>query len=311
LFPGEWGGRVLQFIHQCRKPLITTFHKLPARPDSQPRRIVQSLADHSHAIVVSTKIAARQLSSVYGVNGARVHVIPRGVPVVPFERNPRLKAHLGLAGRKIICSFGLLDRRKGLEAMIEAMPTIVAACPDALYLILGVTDPLVLREEGEAYRESLVALAGKLGVSGNVRFLNKHLALESLIEHLRACDLCATPSIDKEQVSSSTLANALAAVGAVVSTPSAYAEEVLANGRGLLVPFGDHNALAEAAIRFLTDIPFREATRRKAFEYSRQISWPTVGRQHLQLYSQLVPKLRRAPSELFAMAPSAVINSCG
>jgi glycosyltransferase involved in cell wall biosynthesis len=248
---------------------------------------------------------------VYGVNGSRVHIIPHGVPVVPLERNTRLKAHLGLAGRQVICSFGLLNRAKGLEAVIEAMPKIVAACPRAFYLILGVTDPETLAEEGEAYRESLAALAARLGVADHVRFINRYFERGELMEHLRACDLCVTPYTEKDRVSSGTLALALAGVGAVVSAPYLYAHEVLDHGRGLLAPFDDSGALADASLRFLTDPGFQEATRRTAFEWARQCSWPNVAKQYLELYSQLVPKLRRTPSDLFAMSPEAAINGHG
>jgi glycosyltransferase involved in cell wall biosynthesis len=253
-------------------------------PDRLPQQLIQMVAARSQSVVVMTGVAAKLIDKVYGVSGSKVHVIPHGVPDIPLDWEGNSKTRLGLSEQQVICSFGLINRGKGLEHMIRAMPRIVAACPTAVYLIVGATHPQVKRQEGEVYRESLVAMAEMLGVGAHVQFVNSFLSLAGLAQYLQACDVFVTPYPGKDQIASGTLAYGLSAGCATISTPYLYAEEVLAEGRGQLVPFADCDALADATVRYLKDPDFSAETRFKAYEYAKLMAWPNVGERYLKLF---------------------------
>ncbi|QDT60504.1 GDP-mannose-dependent alpha-(1-6)-phosphatidylinositol monomannoside mannosyltransferase [Stieleria bergensis] len=295
LYPGLWGGGIMEFVRHCEVPIVSTLHTLPMLPDYEPFRLIRQIAAHSKAVVVMTETAAELLENLYGVPRESVQVIPHGVPPVPFDRDRSQRAKLGLSGRKAICTFGLINPGKGIESMIRAMPRIVASCPEAIYCIVGVTHPLVKKQTGEAYRERLIELAATLGVSGHVQFINEYLTLPDLISYLQSCDVFVTPYPGEDQIASGTMAYAMGCVGAVVSTPYLYAKEVLADGRGSLVPFSsdrdpNEGALADAVLQYLDDPNLLAETKGRAYRYAESMFWPRVGRRYLDLYSQVAGK---------------------
>ena len=300
LYPGDWGGEIMEFVRHCKVPIVSTLHTLPMLPDFVPWQLIRQIAAHSKSIVVMTETAAELLDTVYGVPRESVRVIPHGVPPVPFDRDRSHRASLGLSGRNAICTFGLINPGKGLESMIRAMPQIVASCPEVIYCIVGVTHPQVKRQKGEVYREQLIELTLTLGVSEHVRFVNEFFSLPELIEYLQSCDVFATPYPGEDQIASGTMAYAMGCVGAIVSTPYLYAKEVLADGRGLLVPFSsdgvpNDRALADAVLLYLDDPKLLAESRRRAYRYAESMFWPRVGMRYLDLYSQVAGNCQSIP----------------
>jgi polysaccharide biosynthesis protein PslF len=305
LYPGEWGRGILDFIHYCEKPIVTTLHTLFTNPLPLPKRLLNEIIECSQGIVVMTNTAKRILSSVHNVSASRIRVIPHGIPPVPFEKSPTFKRTLGLDGRRVICTFGLITPEKKIEYMIEALPRIVERIPSVIYLVVGATHPFEKNRSGERYRQSLMAMADRLGVGENIRFINHYLDLAGLLDYLKASDVFVTPYQSRDQIASGTLSYALGAVGAVISTPYLFAEEVLADGRGVLVPFRESEPFANAAIRLLEDHKFYEGTRRRAYAYARNMFWPIVGQQYLSFFEEFagVAHMSDTPASIRAALP--------
>ena len=279
---GRFEDHLLPLLERTRRPTVTTLHTVVARPERWMREAVRDIVAASTVTVVMVGTAARLLHEAYGISQP-VIVIPHGMPAVGSFGPPRTKAELGLAGRTVITTFGLVDRRKGLEYAIEAMPAVVARHPDALYVIAGQTHPEVVRRDGETYRDTLRALVERLGLAGHVAFEDRYLSQREIVDHLAATDVYVAPYLDPDQISSGTLAYAMGAGRAVVSTPYLHAREALAEGRGTLVPFRDAAAIAEAINATLDDGERRARIERAAAAYSAGTAWPIVGARVLDV----------------------------
>ncbi|HEV7679083.1 MAG TPA: glycosyltransferase [Candidatus Dormibacteraeota bacterium] len=271
-----------EFLDTIRKPVITTLHTVLPDPPRPVRDAVRSIADRSDAIVVMVGTAVDVLAADYGITRTPV-IIPHGMPAIEPHGRLRLKAKLGVEGRTIISTFGLVDPRKGLEYMIEAMRDVVAQHPRALYLIAGQTHPELLKTQGEAYRNALVDDVRRLGMQGHVAFVDQYMSQRDIIELLLASDVYVTPYLDPNQITSGTLSYALGAGKAVVSTPYLHAAEALAEDRGILVPFRDAPALADAVLSILDDPERKQALERSAYSYARHAAWPHAAARFLDL----------------------------
>ena len=297
---GIWGGidgeHVLDFVRALSMPSVATLHTVRRTPTPSQHRILAGLCAAVDGVVVMSHAAATLLARVYGVSPMRISVIPHGVPDLPRVDPDLVKPGLGLAGRDVILSFGLIGPGKGYELAIAAMPAVVEALPNALYVILGATHPDLLLREGEAYRDGLVARAHELGVADHVRFVDRFVTQAELGRWLQAADVFVTPYPNLEQIVSGTLSYAVGAGKAVVSTPYEYAVELLAEGRGTLVPPSAPSALAAALVDLLADPLRREEVGARAHRFGRHMVWPEVGAAYRALFEQIVrPHRLRGP----------------
>jgi glycosyltransferase involved in cell wall biosynthesis len=304
---GIWGGRdgeyVLDFVRALNMPVISTLHTVLRNPTAHQRQLLVGLIRASAASVVMSRSAAELLTRVYGVDPGRLDVIPHGVPELPLVSADSVKARLGVGSGPMILSFGLLGPGKGYESVVEAMPAVLSAIPDARYVIVGATHPDLIRHEGETYRNGLRARAAALGISDRVQFVDRFVGKAELGDWLTAADIFVTPYPNLEQIVSGTLAYAMSAGRAVVSTPYAYAVELLSNGRGRLVEPGSSAALARSFVELLGNHEQRLAMGRLAYMYSRSMVWSQVGAQYRRLIGRVArPAVRPEVEEIGTVA---------
>ena len=286
IFGGAAGGHILALLRDLRIPVVTTLHTVLENPDEDQRRVLQKITDHSARLVVMSERSCKFLDELYGVPAEKIDFIPHGIPDMPFVDPNFFKDQFDVEGKFVALTFGLLSPNKGIENVLRAMPKVIAQYPDFVYIILGATHPTLLREQGENYRLSLERLAQRLNIKKHVIFYNRFVELSELTEFIGAADVYITPYLNQAQSVSGTLAYSFGCGKAVISTPYWHAEELLAEDRGVLVPFGDADAIAAAIIHLLEDETQRHAMRKRAYLMGREMVWSHVALLYMESFQR-------------------------
>jgi glycosyltransferase involved in cell wall biosynthesis len=293
IFGGKAGNYLLTLLRELRMPIVTTIHTILGEPDSIQRRAMNEIARLSKRLVVMSGHGATLLHNVHGVPEHKIDIIPHGIPSVPVASSS--KKELGIEGKSVIFTFGLLSPDKGIEHVIDALPAILARHPDTVYVVLGATHPHIKEQYGESYRESLERRAQKLGVDSSMIFHNRFVSRGELVKFLSAADIYVTPYLKPEQSTSGTLAYAVGSGKAVISTPYLYARELLAEGRGILVPWRDSRTIAREVVDLLSDDAKRLALCARAAAHGRSMVWPAVARRYLQSFDRACSREQSVP----------------
>jgi glycosyltransferase involved in cell wall biosynthesis len=286
IFGGTTGSHILALLRGLRMPIVTTLHTILENPSHDQRHVLEEVAALSDRLVVMSERGSEFLQKIYNVAPEKIDLIPHGIPDVPFVDPSFNKDLFGVEGKTVLLSFGLLSASKGIETVISALPEIVTRYPDLVYIVVGATHPHVIQNEGETYRLSLQWLAQQKGVESNVIFYNRFVSLEELVEFISAADIYITPYLNEAQIVSGTLAYTLGAGKAVISTPYWYAQEMLSDGRGVLVPFRDPKALAEQVIKLLDNEADRHAMRKRAYMFGRKMIWSEVAKRYMESFKR-------------------------
>lgn len=303
IYGGRAGSHVLALLRELNMPIVTTLHTILRDPDADQRRVLEQVARLSDRLVVMSERGAEFLRDVYHVPTEKIDLIPHGIPDLPFVDPSFHKDLFGVEGKIVLLSFGLLSANKGIETVINALPAILERHPNVVYIVVGATHPHVLRNEGETYRLSLQWLAREKGVQGNVIFYNRFVSLEELVQFIGAADIYITPYLNEVQITSGTLAYTVGAGKAVISTPYWYAQEMLADERGALVPFRDPVALAEQVIDLLDNEAKRHAMRKRAYMFGREMIWPQVARRYMESFERARAERRHHSQPGLAVKP--------
>jgi glycosyltransferase involved in cell wall biosynthesis len=286
IYGGVAGRHILSLLRRLKMPLVTTLHTVLREPDADQRAVLEEIARLSDRMVVMSELAAKMLREVYSVPAGKIDVIPHGVPEMQFMDPNYYKDKFGTEGKSVLLTFGLLSPNKGIEDVIRALPAILERHPNVVYIVSGVTHPHIRKRDGEKYREGLRALAEELGVSAQLILNNRFVSEEELVEHVGAADIYITPYKQEAQIVSGTLAIALGAGKAIVSTPYWHARELLAEKRGVIVPFENPKAIADAVLALLDNPAERHAMRKRAYLYSRGTTWPKTARNYMASFQR-------------------------
>lgn len=300
IFGGQAGEYLLDCLREVKIPVVLTLHTVLRDPDSAQRRVMSELLQLSEKVVVMSEVASKRLLDVHDVKPGKIELVPHGIPRIDGISRQRIRQSLGIRGPMIL-TFGLLSPDKGLQYMVQAMPAILSECSHATYVVLGATHPNI-KANGESYRESLVDQARELGVSEHVQFIDRFVSEEELCDYLGATDYYITPYLNPEQITSGTLAYAMGSGQPVLSTPYAYAEELLDDGRGVLVPFRDPDAISQTIVGLEQDTLAREQLSARAAEYSVQMLWQSVGARYGETFRQAKESSTRLLQALSAPA---------
>ncbi len=300
IYGGTAGSHVLALLKEVRMPVVTTLHTVLRDPNPAQRKVMEELVRRSDRVVVMAHKGAEMLREIYGVPEAKTDIIPHGIPDIPLADTRLHKAQFGVEGRMVLLTFGLLGPGKGIEHVIEALPEIVRRHPGVVYLVLGATHPHLVARDGESYRLGLERLAEERGVKEHVIFYNRFVSLDDLKEFIGATDIYVTPYLNEQQITSGTLAYVFGAGKAVVSTPYWHAQELLADGRGKLVPFRNPQGIADGVCEFLDDPALMERTRRAAYEMGRATIWPAVAQRYVESFQHARADRRASPRAAFA-----------
>ncbi len=288
LFGGQSGDYLLVLIEALELPLVTTIHSLPEDPQSSHGLILKKIIAKSQAVTVMINQSREKLVKDYGIPTQKIAVIPHGIPDLTYDATDKYKRKKKLANRLILGNINLITQSKGIEYALQAVSLVKKQIPQVLYLVIGKTHPVILQQEGEAYRRSLRKIIKQLGIQDNVKFINQYLSLDELILWLRTIDIYVTPYLSLQQSASGALSYALGVGKFCVSTPYLYAKEVLSHNRGALVPFRNSQAIARKIIYYWQNPEKRQIMEKNAYQYGRLMTWPNVALQYLNLFKSII-----------------------